>query len=237
LDARAFLQAVNSVQHAAAVSFDAKPAHHSILLDGDGETLNFVACDGFRLSRVQMPFEHALKFLIPADVIGKLHSFFENKDTITITTAKNKAKISCEDRALYFGALDASGFMNWRDVFTKAGSSSTAFGRKSLLPCVQRAVAAMESKIKVPIAATLQGTKMTVEGKSAWSDFSESVDLSAPVEGAVCIGLNPRFLVESLRSMRGDDVQISFGNAIQPILLSAGEHQEIILPVRLKADD
>jgi DNA polymerase-3 subunit beta len=236
VETASLLQGVGAVMHAMSNSAEVRPAMRGVLLEGDGEFLNLVAIDGFRLSRFRFPFAQQIKCILSIDAVNRLHAFGFSGDSLSIAETERRVCIGDDERALCFGTLDTSKFMNWRMVYSPDSSVKTSFARKELLSAAERANSITDSKIKSPLALTLQGSEMIISCSTACGEFSETLPLQTPVESELCIGFNPQYLIDALKSLQHEEIHASFASPTHPALFSTGQQDEIVLPVRLKAE-
>ena len=104
--------------------------------------------------------------------------------------------------------------------------------KKELLNCIDRATLLVKEGDKKPIIINIQDEMMELKIKSQLGTMDEEIYIEK--EGKdLMIGFNPKFLIDALRVIDEDEVQIYYLNAKAPCFIKDAQESYIylILPV------
>jgi DNA polymerase-3 subunit beta len=227
---------INSVLHALPHAENVKPEMGGIFIQGQNGQLDVVATDGFRVARRHLKLPLDVAYSIPKETASKISAMKLTGD-ITIRNAEKGAVFESGDYWIRTNTYNASEYFNFHPLFEQEYPIKIAIKRVDLLGTVSRAIAcAGEDKKTSPLIFTISDGTMTAEVQSTTAEFSEELELSAALETGkqLRIGMNQHYVLEALKVMDSEKVTLGFGTAISPVLFSGGDHEEIILPVRIK---
>lgn len=104
--------------------------------------------------------------------------------------------------------------------------------KKELLSCIDRATLLVKEGDKKPIIINISDTSMELRINSALGSMNEDIDIQK--EGKdLMIGFNPKFLIDALRVIDDEQIDLYMVNPKAPCLIKDAEEQYIylILPV------
>lgn len=229
-----FANAVKSVMYACSVKA-IKPALTGVLFEGDGEFLNIVACDAFRMAWNKTPCKQKLKVIIPKLTLQKVLPFC-TEGTVKLHKSGNRATIEAGEYSIYTRLINGE-FINYNEIFTQhiANCSTITINRTDMLNSISRSSICAKEGTLTSIVLGIEDDSLSVDTQSATANFHEEVDLTEFCENPIKIGMNPNYLIDCLKTEVGKNINISYTIPSQAIVVNAGQSlKHLVLPVRVK---
>lgn len=224
-----FEKAVKSVIYAVDVN-NTRTIMTGIYFDSSGGNLNIVGCDGYRIAWYKMPYNKDFHFVAPKVAIQKLLSIGIQGD-IEISYDSNSAIFKSDEYTVYTRLLDGS-YIEYKKMFTKP-DNSTIIGRMAFLEGLRRCMICMDEKNRGVVKLQFEEDTLTITANSTISEYAEKIKLEAPIDKPIAIGFNGTYVIDCLRSFDCENIELSFGSAVQPMIADDGEQSALVLPVRL----
>ena len=104
--------------------------------------------------------------------------------------------------------------------------------KKELLNCIDRATLLVKEGDKKPIIINITDDKMELRINSTIGSMNEDIDIEKQGKD-IMIGFNPKFLIDALRVIEDEDVEIYMVNPKAPCFIKnlAESYIYLILPV------
>ncbi len=221
MKASQFAEGIRSVYFCAATT-EIKPEIASIFIYGDGETMNFVATDSFRLAEKKIKVRHLpeiSKILIPykntADVLRVADAM---GDTVRISFNKNQLSISGD--GIYFTSRLIDGaFPDYQLILPKEELTRVVIMKQELLSTLRLSTVFSDKFFQVLFSASPSEKKIRIESKN--SDVGSSdVSVDAVIEGdPIEVTFNLKYFLDVFQAINGDSLSLSFTKANKPILV------------------
>lgn len=209
---------------------EAKPIQTGMLLECDGENLNLVACDGFRLAWATLPYTNELKMVVPKQSIQKLLQLGVKGDVHI--SYNRKSAVFVFDNYVFFTRLLEGAFMEYKKMFVST-PISVVVDRKALIDSINRA-SILSTESKKPQVCLDIDKVIRLSTNSAYGDYSEEISMEQPAEAAIQIGFNGRLLLDTLKTYSVDKLSIGMTEALKPAIIHEENIRTLVLPVRLK---
>jgi DNA polymerase-3 subunit beta len=216
-----FISGIKSVAYAAATS-DIKPEIASIYLYAEGESLNFVATDAFRLAEKKVQVKNLGQFpeiLIPVKNVGEITRILgEYEGDIHVSIAENQISFS-NDSLFITSRLTGGTYPNYRQIMPKE-SKTEVLVLKSDLQNVFKSILVFSDKFNIIDLAVNPAEKSCVI-TSRNNDTGEGiVSLEAALSGEpIEISLSHRYISDAFQSIGTDSVSLSFNDTNKPMLI------------------
>ena len=229
-----------------AVSRDeTRPPLMGILWEIRPEALRLVATDAHRLARVESHLKLGVREQrsLIADTKGlqQLVRLAEEVETLTIHLGSNQLSFGIGDTLLHIRLLEGP-FPDYEAVIPRSNNKTIIADRETLVQAVRR-VAITADRITSQIRLGVESGRMELTG--AGSDGSRADDeIPVSYEGdALEIGFNYNYLLDILRNIQADAVQVAVKDAQSAALITpSGEERGdqdllcLLMPLRLSAD-
>lgn len=215
----------------AASTNSGRPVFTGVFLDGDGENLNVVACDGYRCAWAHTAYAGEIQMIIPKPTVKLLLSI-RGKEKVSIQTAGEKAIFRIGDCEIYARLLSGT-FMDYRKIFPTR-EHSIGVDRKSLMDAMNRIMICSDEAHKGKVE--IDGTGATLQLKSSGTkvEYIEELEAKEPIATNLRIMFNSAFLQDALKSYDCSTIDCFFGvKNVEPLILDDGQLRSLILPVRM----
>lgn len=221
--------AINTVLYAVATE-STRPAATGLLFDGDGENLNLVALDGYRVAWAKIPYATEFRMIVPRASVQTLLTLGLT-GMVNIRYNHKAAVFEVADFTFYSRLLDGE-YPDYKKVFPEH-KCSVLLDRKAMMESIRRATICLEEKARPMVILDIEENELTLSTKSGIGDYSETLRLESKAEQSVKIGFNGRYLQDCFKSYDGAVVECFFGTGNQPMVVDDGEIKSLVLPVRL----
>lgn len=210
---------------------------HFMLQNG---ILTCVATDSHRLAKRRVRVENVdhLEFkniVIPSKSLQELaKTFADYNGDVNFLVTENQILVEHETIAFYSRLLDGK-YPDTERVIPKTGDTSLIVSTKELLQSVERASLISREKSDNVIKWTIGQDQVEVTSVSR-EIGSVSEEVAAQVEGqGLDISFNARYMLEALRSLESEQVEIVFTGPMTPFKLQpkdTDDSLQLIVPIR-----
>jgi len=214
-------------------------AINGVLIEREGNKLNIVATDGHRLALVKgtckSKKEQAHIAIIPSKALNLLLKLFADpQQTVRVQIAQNQIHFAT-DTAVLTSNLVEGNFPPYKDVVPRDGDKKAVISTDVFISGVRRAALLTNEESKgVRMAFAADG--LTLSSRAPEMGEAEiHVDLVDYTGDAVEIGFNPTYLLDALKVVDSDDVQLDLKAGNKPgVLRSGADFLYVIMPVNLQ---
>lgn len=211
---------------------ESRPVQTGVLLEGDGEKLNVVACDGFRCAWAHTAYAKELRMVIPKLTVKLLLSIREG-GKISILTKGEKAVFKIGECEIYSRLLSGS-FLDYRKVFP-IRQHSIGVDRENLLDSMRRIMICSDDAHKGKVEMDGSGTKLQIKCRGFSAEYMEELEVQDTFSSDLKIMFNSAFFVDALKSYDCSVIDCFFGQkSTEPLVLDDGQLKSLILPVRMQ---
>ena len=224
------------------VSFDeTKQFLNGILIKAESDRVNFVTTDGYRLSLRQDTIDglsQEFSSIVPYKAMNELSKIVPQLDlsaSVSVTISENQSAFILGDFVLVSRVIKGQ-FPDYNKVLPKITEHTITIPRKAFMEACERASIIASSSNNV-IRLTFGDSSVLIRASApAMGDFREDVDFSrATGEGEVKIAFNVKLVLEAVRILESDDIQIEYSNGLSPCVVKAvndDNYLYIIMPIR-----
>ena len=206
------------------------------LFEINGETMKVVSLDGHRISIRKIELSNSyepVKVVVPGktlieiskilsgDVDSEVHIYFTNNHVVFEF-----------DNTVVVSRLIEGEYFRVNQMLSNDYETKVKINKKELLNCIDRATLLVKEGDKKPIIINIQDEMMELKIKSQLGTMDEEIYIEK--EGKdLMIGFNPKFLIDALRVIDEEEVQIYYLNAKAPCFIKDAQESYIylILPV------
>lgn len=221
-----------------------RPVYTGELISIENGVITVVAIDGFRMAiRKEILKDKNLNFraIIPSKTLNEIMKTLSETD-------EDKMKIGLNNNQILFkmgpctviSRIIEGDFLNYNSILPNEVETSFNINRKQLLDSLERvsifSKEVSERDKKVPIKINVNMDYINISCVSITGDAKEKIKVE--VEGKELeIGFNPRYLIEALKVIDDELININMSSNISPLIikpLEGNEYIYMILPVKLK---
>ena len=200
------------------------------------DMLKVVSLDGHRISirniQLRDSYEHK-KVIVPGKTlneISKILSGDADKDVHIYFTDKH---IIFEfDETVVVSRLIEGEYFKIDHMLSKDYETKVTINKKDMLDCIDRSLLLIKEGDKKPIIINITDGSMELKINSTVGSMNEDIDISK--EGKdLMIGFNPKFLIDALKAIDDETVDIYLVNSKAPCFIRDNDEKYIylILPV------
>ena len=206
------------------------------LFEINNDTLRVVSLDGHRISIRKIELKKAFgekKIIVPGKTLVEISKILTGgtEDMVDIYFTENHILFEFE-QTIVVSRLIEGNYFRVDQMLSNDYNTKITINKKKLLDCIDRATLMVKEGDKKPIILNISENQMEVKITSQIGTMNESIDID--LEGSdIKIGFNPKFLIDALRVIDEETVDIYFMNPKAPCFIRDEQESYIylILPV------
>lgn len=206
------------------------------LFDINGNELKVVSLDGHRISirKIALKEEYGQrKVVVPGKTLNEISKILSGDTDKYVNIFFTSKHIIFEfDETTVVSRLIEGEYFRIEQMLSSDCETKVKVNKKELLNCIDRATLLVKEGDKKPIIINITDMGMELKINSALGSMNEDIDISK--EGKdLMIGFNPKFLIDALRVIDDEQVDLYMVNPKAPCLIKDEEENYIylILPV------
>ena len=202
--------------------------------------LKIVSLDGHRIAIRKMPLKKDYsdrKVVVPGKTLNEISKILsgEMDDVVSIFFTNNHILFEF-DQTMVVSRLIEGEYFRIDQMLSSDYETKVTVNKRELLDCIDRATLLIKEGDKKPIIINIADGSMELKIKSQIGSMDEEIIISK--EGRdLLIGFNPKFLIDALRVIEDEQVDLYFMNAKAPCFIKDEQQSYIylILPVNFNA--
>ena len=202
--------------------------------------LKIVSLDGHRISIRKMPLKKDYsdrKIVVPGKTLSEISKILSGEidDQVSIYFTKNHILFEF-DQTMVVSRLIEGEYFRIDQMLSSDYETKIQVNKKELLDCIDRATLLVKESDKKPIILSITDDNIELKIQSQIGSMDEEIDINK--EGKdIMIGFNPRFLIDALRVIDDETVDIYLMNPKAPCFIRDEQQSYIylILPVNFMA--
>ena len=202
--------------------------------------LKIVSLDGHRISIRKMPLKKEYsdrKIVVPGKTLSEISKILSGEidDQVSIYFTKNHILFEF-DQTMVVSRLIEGEYFRIDQMLSSDYETKVRVNKRELLDCIDRATLLIKEGDKKPIIIDIKDDAMQMMIKSQIGSMDEVI-LCTKDGKDLMIGFNPKFLIDALRVIDDEEVDLYFMNAKAPCFIKDEEQSYIylILPVNFNA--
>ena len=210
------------------------------LFEIEDNILKVVSLDGHRISirKIELKDSYApKKVIVPGKTLQEISKIIGGEAEADVDISFTKNHIVFEfDRTVVVSRLIEGEYFRIDQMLSSDYETKARINKKELLDCIDRATLLIKEGDKKPIIIDIKDESMEFKIKSQIGSMDE--EIMCLKEGKdLLIGFNPKFLIDALRVIDDEEVDLYFMNAKAPLFIKDAEQSYIylILPVNFNA--
>lgn len=206
------------------------------LFEINGDILRVVSLDGFRVSIRKIELKESYekkKVIVPGKTLTEISKILsgETEDMVSIFFTENHILFEF-DETIVVSRLIEGEYFRIDQMLSSDYETKISINKKELLNCIDRATLLIKEGEKKPIIIHITDNGMELKINSQIGSMNEEIDITK--EGKdIMIGFSPRFLMDALRVIDDETVDIYLVNPKAPCFIKDEKQNYIylILPV------
>ena len=206
------------------------------LFEINGNELRVVSLDGFRVSirKIQLKDSYApKKVVVPGKTLNEVSKILPgNADSDVIISFTPKHIVFEFGNTTVVSRLIEGEYFRIDQMISSDYETKVSVNKKEFLSCIDRATLLVKEGDKKPIIINITDGSMEMKINSVIGSMNEDIDIEK--EGKdLMIGFNPKYLIDALRVIDDEDVDLYMVNPKAPCFIKNKEESYIylILPV------
>lgn len=206
------------------------------LFEVNENKLNVVSLDGHRISirNVELKESYdAIKVIVPGKTLSDISKILSGEaDSLVKLYFTNKHILFEFDTTTVVSRLLEGEYYKISQMLSSDYDTKIKINKREFLDCIDRASLLIKESDKKPIIINIGDTNMELKINSAIGSMNEEVAISK--EGKdILIGFNPKFLMDALRVIDDEEINIYLVNPKAPCFIKDEKESYIylILPV------
>ena len=198
--------------------------------------LRVVSLDGHRISIRNIELKESyspLKVVVPGKTLQEISKILtgEAEDMVDIFFADNHILFEFDETKVVSRLIEGE-YFHIDQMLSSDYDTKVKINKREFLNCIDRATLLVKEGDKKPIIINIQDEMMELKIKSEKGTMDEEIMITK--EGKdLLIGFNPKFLIDALRVIDDEEVDLYFMNAKAPCFIKDERESYVylILPV------
>lgn len=210
------------------------------LFEVKGDELKVVSLDGHRMSiRKILLKDHYqdIKVIVPGKTLSEISKILggDNEKEVFIFFSKNHILFEFDDTIVVSRLIDGD-YFRIDQMLSSDYETKVTINRREFLDCIDRASILIRENDKKPIIINVQDHVMELKLNSSFGSMNAEVMIHKTGKD-IMIGFNPKFLIDALRIIDDEEIDIYMMNPKSPCFIKDTEEKYIylILPVNFNA--
>ena len=211
------------------------------LFEINGDELKIVSSDGHRISIRKMQlreiYEHK-KVIVPGKTLNEVSKILPGGADSDLTVYFTEKHVVFEfDNTVVVSRLIEGEYFSIDRMLSGDYETKVKVNKKELLSCIDRATLLTKEGDRKPIVINITDGGMELKIDSALGSMKEDIDIEKQGRDLM-IGFNPKFLIDALRVIDDEEVDLYMVNPKAPCFIKNEDESYIylILPVSLVAN-
>ena len=202
--------------------------------------LKVVSLDGHRMSirKVELKDHYEnIKVIVPGKTLGEISKILngDNEKDVRIYFSKNHILFEFDDTVVVSRLIEGE-YFRIDKMLSSDYETKVTVNKKEFLECIDRASILIRENDKKPIIISITDHSMELKMNSSFGSMNAEVMIHKNGKD-IMIGFNPKFLMDALRIIDDEEVDLYMMNPKSPCFSKdADEHYiSLILPVNFNA--
>lgn len=235
MDSTDLKRAVKEVGFAAAMD-DTRPILKGIYLEYEGQELNLVALDGYRLSKktISMDEEKDIKVVVDAKSLIDITRLMMDGIDVDIKITRSYIVFNFENTTIASRLLDGN-YVKYNSLIPTDFVINATSDRTKLLNSLERAALMSENNNKL-VKLVLENNKLNISAKSQVGKVEDELDIDVDGDSNLTIAFNAKYLLDALRAIDSEEAIMHLSNSTSPCIIKGSDEDDsthLVLPVRL----
>jgi len=205
-----------------------------------GNELKVVSLDGHRMSIRKVALKdnyQDIKVIVPGKTLGEISKILggDNEKDVLIFFSKNHVLFEFDDTVVVSRLIEGE-YFRIEQMLSSDYETKVTVNKREFLDCIDRASILIRENDKKPIIINITDSSMQLKLNSSFGSMNAEV-LIHKTGKDIMIGFNPKFLIDALRIIDEEEVDLYMMNPKSPCFIKDVEETYIylILPVNFNA--
>lgn len=212
------------------------------LFEIKGNELKVVSLDGHRISIRKIELKEdfdGIKVVVPGKTLNEISKILSGgtDDEVRIYFTHNHIVFEFDDTVVVSRLIEGE-YFKINQMLSSDYETKVSINKKEFLNCIDRATLLVKENDKKPIIINITDGELQLKITSSLGSMNENIDIEK--EGKdIMIGFNPKFLIDALRVIDDERIDIYLVNPKAPCFIRDVDEKYtyLILPVNFKASN
>ena len=206
------------------------------LFEINNDELKVVSLDGHRISIRKIKLKNSYPFkkvVVPGKTLNEISKILSgDMDKDVLIYFSDKHIIFEFDNTTVVSRLIEGEYFKIDQMLSNDYETKVRINKKELLSCIDRATLLVKEGDKKPIIINITDAGMELKINSAVGSMNEEIDITKQGKDLM-IGFNPKFLIDALKVIEDEEIDIYLVNPKAPCFIrdEEGKYIYLILPV------
>lgn len=208
----------------------------SVCLDFKGSVLIAVATNTFRLAlkevNIESDFSKPEQILIPAKTLTEISRIIDSETEIKVSVGKRRVYFEIGNIYIVSRLIDED-YIDYPRIIPSKFQTKVIANRLALLEATERINLLSEKAIKLSLN---DGVCHVSANDPTIGQANEDLDVLQKGDN-IDIAINARYMIDALRVMETEEVEIHFIDSIRPVVIKQKDDDkyiQLIMPVKIK---
>ena len=207
------------------------------LFEVNEDKLRVASLDGHRISIRKVYLKNSYprkKVVVPGKTLNEISKILNgdmDKDVVIFFT--NKHIVFEFDNTTVVSRLIEGDYFNIDQMLSSDYETKVTINKKKLLDSIDRATLLVKEGDKKPIIINITDDNMELKLNSTIGSMRELIDISKNGKDLM-IGFNPKFLIDALRVIDGDEIDIYLVNPKAPCFIKDSEDSYVYMILTIR---
>ncbi len=212
------------------------------LFEVDGDQVKLVSLDGHRISirKVKLSENYNYKkVIVPGKALNEISKILSDSTERMVNIYFTDKHILFEfDKTTVVSRLIEGEYFSIDQMLSSDYETKMTINRREFLDCIDRATLLVKEGDKKPVIISITDGKMELKINSTIGSMDEEIDIDKQGKDLM-IGFNPKFLIDALRVIDDESVDIYLVNPKAPCFIRDKEstYVYLVLPVNFTTVD
>lgn len=210
------------------------------LFEVKGNELKVVSLDGHRISIRKLELKEnydSIKVIVPGKTLNEISKILsgEMDSMVQIFFTNNHIMFEFNQTTVLSRLIEGE-FYKIEQMLSNDYETKMTINKKEFLSCMDRATLLIKESERKPILMNIYDNNMEIGIQSSIGSMMEEIDIEKEGKN-ILIGFNPRFLMDAIRVIDDEEIDIYLFNQKAPCFIKDKEENYIylILPVNFNA--
>ncbi len=206
------------------------------LFEINGNELKVVSLDGHRISIRKLEIKDSydnIKVIVPGKTLNEISKILTGgiEDEVRIFFTNNHIVFEFDDTVVVSRLIEGE-YFKINQMLSNDYETKVSINKKEFLSCIDRATLLVKEGDKKPIIINITDGELQLKITSMSGSMNETIDITKDGKD-IMIGFNPKFLIDALKVIDDERVNIYLVNAKAPCFIKDDEEKYIylVLPV------
>lgn len=211
---------------------DMRPILQCVLLNGDGNGIDVVSLDGYRLAKTTIPSDKEINCVIDGGTIKSITDIlnkFEDDTLIKFFKTDSKLIFTIETCSVISSIVEGD-FINYKQILPDTDSMETIkVSRNDLLDALDRVKISQKDTPLVQLS--INENRLVLTGASDIAKIKEELVVSSTLKD-FNIAFNIQYIIDAVKQFEEDKVTMFFTSNLAPCVTKNEYMLSLVLPVR-----